>query len=313
MKGYLDQNYTSSPREYDHPETQQFWGFDSGGEDYFTSPLASPALDTPSNSNYNIFDASFAKSLKPNSSMNSIPDDDAEYHPQPMWTSAWRQELDPQGFNFSRDPLSLTQDNIVLTGGEEEVPPTEPFVFQHSSMISPLPKSIPPKPAWGISNGQSKSPRSSKSERRSARRKSSHNENQTDGIESSKSSKTHSRGNAKANTRKSEPPRSNNSKVDSRATHNFIEKQYRNRLNNHFSNLLDAIPQDLVVGEVGSGYGNLEREALDKRVSKGEVLMLAKKHIVALEEKGRELEKQREAMLRDIDQYKKIWMRKDGQ
>jgi hypothetical protein len=308
----MKESYMSSPRGNDHPATQSFLGFESGGEDHLTSPVASPALETPVNSDCNLFDAGFGKSLKPDCLMSSAPDNDAEYPPQSTWTPAWRQELDPRGFNFSGNALPLTQDNIVPTN-EEEIPPTETFVEQQSSMNSPPPISPLPKPAWGVSNGRSKGSRSSKSERRSARRRPSHNEYQTDGKVSSTSSKSHGRGNTKAHISKSEPLRSGTSKDDSRAIHNLIERQYRNRLNNQFSSLLDAIPRELVVAEVGNGYGDAEREALDKRVNKGDVLMLAKRHIEALEKRGRELETQREVMLRDIDQYKKMWMRRDGQ
>lgn len=60
-------------------------------------------------------------------------------------------------------------------------------------------------------------------------------------------------------------------------SHNLTEKKYRNRLNGYFDNLLSAIPKHTAVQNEGKVTGE------EKKVSKGEVLILALEHIHALE------------------------------
>ncbi|KAF4446055.1 hypothetical protein F53441_10279 [Fusarium austroafricanum] len=82
-----------------------------------------------------------------------------------------------------------------------------------------------------------------------------------------------------------------------RASHNLVEKQYRNRLNAQFESLLNALPEQARHGDSGSGNGNGNEDNEsdhandpDKRVSKGEVLEMARKHIQALERERNQLE-----------------------
>ncbi|PNP75064.1 hypothetical protein FNYG_11552 [Fusarium nygamai] len=80
-----------------------------------------------------------------------------------------------------------------------------------------------------------------------------------------------------------------------RASHNLVEKQYRNRLNAQFESLLSALPDQVRHGESSSGNGNEDNESdhandADRRVSKGEVLEMARKHIQALERERNQLE-----------------------
>ncbi|KAM0338019.1 hypothetical protein ACHAPQ_002584 [Fusarium lateritium] len=96
-----------------------------------------------------------------------------------------------------------------------------------------------------------------------------------------------------------------------RASHNLVEKQYRNRLNAQFESLLSALPEQARHGDGGSGNGNVnvnmnvngngngngngdnesdQANDPDRRVSKGEVLEMARKHIEALERERNQLE-----------------------
>ncbi|KAJ4022242.1 hypothetical protein NW752_000555 [Fusarium irregulare] len=80
-----------------------------------------------------------------------------------------------------------------------------------------------------------------------------------------------------------------------RASHNLVEKQYRNRLNAQFESLLNALPDQIRHGDNGGGNGNEGNESdqgndPDRRVSKGEVLEMARKHIQALERERDQLE-----------------------
>ncbi|CAF3580308.1 unnamed protein product [Fusarium graminearum] len=80
-----------------------------------------------------------------------------------------------------------------------------------------------------------------------------------------------------------------------RASHNLVEKQYRNRLNAQFESLLHVLPEQIRHGDNGGGNGNVDNESeqandLDRRVSKGEVLEMARRHIEALERERSQLE-----------------------
>ncbi|PMD47513.1 hypothetical protein L207DRAFT_628147 [Hyaloscypha variabilis F] len=94
------------------------------------------------------------------------------------------------------------------------------------------------------------------------------------------------------------PPVSDDSK--GRTNHNQVEKQYRNRLNGQFEMLLSALPS-----EDGS-------DGARSRVSKAEVLMLAKRHIVELEREKMMLEGQHHALEGDVEDLKKKFMEMGG-
>jgi hypothetical protein len=94
------------------------------------------------------------------------------------------------------------------------------------------------------------------------------------------------------------PPVSDDSK--GRTNHNQVEKQYRNRLNGQFEMLLSALPS-----EDGS-------DGARSRVSKAEVLMLAKRHVVELEREKMMLEGQHHALEGDVEDLKKKFMEMGG-
>ncbi|KAM6513431.1 hypothetical protein FALCPG4_015854 [Fusarium falciforme] len=79
-----------------------------------------------------------------------------------------------------------------------------------------------------------------------------------------------------------------------RASHNRVEKQYRNRLNAQFESLLNALPAQARHSGNGNGDDNEHDGANDlgRRVSKGEVLEMARKHIQALERERNQLERE---------------------
>lgn len=74
-----------------------------------------------------------------------------------------------------------------------------------------------------------------------------------------------------------------------RVTHNMIEKQYRTRLNIQFTNLLEAIPQE-VIGTQFDDYDDVGGRK--GKVSKGDVLALAKRYIQTLEQDKQSLERE---------------------
>jgi hypothetical protein len=89
--------------------------------------------------------------------------------------------------------------------------------------------------------------------------------------------------------------------VNGRASHNFVEKQYRNRLNDQFNTLLSSIPNEVIKQEI-TGY--IREDGPERRVSKAEVLVLAKKHIETLERERQFLEEEREGLKGTIKRLK---------
>ncbi|KAF6830513.1 helix-loop-helix DNA-binding domain-containing protein [Colletotrichum plurivorum] len=92
-----------------------------------------------------------------------------------------------------------------------------------------------------------------------------------------------------------------------RASHNLVEKQYRNRLNAQFEGLLNALPEQ-VRGPAGTGGGADGGDESDpqpadqeRRVSKAEVLDMARRHIKSLEREREELQRERGDLLRNLE------------
>lgn len=90
------------------------------------------------------------------------------------------------------------------------------------------------------------------------------------------------------------PPSSSTSKTN----HNAIEKQYRNRLNDKFEALLSVLPAQETEGRRGSF----------SKVSKGDVLILAKDYIEILEKSRDEMQEDRRLLQEDIDGLKEAWL-----
>lgn len=74
---------------------------------------------------------------------------------------------------------------------------------------------------------------------------------------------------------------------DLRASHNMIEKQYRNRLNDQFETLLRTLPPSTTT--YGGDSGHRDNSLSKRKVSKAEVLVMATQYIQDLEKEGRRL------------------------
>jgi hypothetical protein len=112
----------------------------------------------------------------------------------------------------------------------------------------------------------------------------------------------------KASSSSKDDPVYNDGSQASRNNHNLVEKQYRNRLNSQFETLLSTLPPDMVAAEAGgtSTYGG------EKRVSKGEVLILAKNYIETLEKTMEELESSNIVLQQNIEQLKMDLVQRKG-
>jgi hypothetical protein len=82
------------------------------------------------------------------------------------------------------------------------------------------------------------------------------------------------------------------------------------RLNNQFSILLDALPPDIIDAQTQSGYLDEKQKETEKerKISKGEVLILARQYIEELERTKMRLEKERKALLADVGRLKGAWL-----
>ncbi|EEU39167.1 uncharacterized protein NECHADRAFT_81884 [Fusarium vanettenii 77-13-4] len=118
----------------------------------------------------------------------------------------------------------------------------------------------------------------------------------TTSTASSRQSKLRSASRTSKNSR--DKPNDTPEERRTRASHNLVEKQYRNRLNAQFESLLSALPEQARSGGSGGGNGNGDENEsdaandADRRVSKGEVLEMARKHIEALEQERNQLERE---------------------
>lgn len=86
----------------------------------------------------------------------------------------------------------------------------------------------------------------------------------------------------------------------SKRSHNLTEKKYRTRLNGYFETLLSVIPRPSTAGDCAGVAG----DAPEKKISKGEVLVLAMEYIKELERDQSELEEQRKALSSDMEHLK---------
>ncbi|OBR13923.1 Helix-loop-helix DNA-binding domain-containing protein [Colletotrichum higginsianum IMI 349063] len=88
-----------------------------------------------------------------------------------------------------------------------------------------------------------------------------------------------------------------------RASHNLVEKQYRNRLNAQFEGLLNALPEQARgPGDAGDGGESDPQQAdQERRVSKAEVLDMARRHIKSLEREREVLHRERGELLRSLE------------
>ena len=89
----------------------------------------------------------------------------------------------------------------------------------------------------------------------------------------------------------------------SRASHNLVEKQYRNRLNAQFENLLNVLPDHVRSGGPGEeddSEGPMP-DTTDRRVSKAEVLEMARRHIKSLERNNSALARERDELAEQVE------------
>ncbi|PMD34355.1 hypothetical protein L207DRAFT_588955 [Hyaloscypha variabilis F] len=112
----------------------------------------------------------------------------------------------------------------------------------------------------------------------------------------------------KATSQQPEKLRSLHYQAKEKRYHKNTEQQYRLRLNERFSALLKALPDDLV----RSASGSSSRSQADMALSKIEILALAKSHIASLEQKQSELKQESLVLRGQQDLFKRLCGREIG-
>lgn len=97
--------------------------------------------------------------------------------------------------------------------------------------------------------------------------------------------------------------------VKARAAHNQVEQQYRKRLNAHFEKLLAVLPPPDEIDGITSSGGGARDGIGDRRVSKAEVLDMARQRIRALERETAALERERRELRGRIGGFEGQWRR----
>jgi hypothetical protein len=96
-----------------------------------------------------------------------------------------------------------------------------------------------------------------------------------------------------------------------RASHNLVEKKYRSRLNGQFERLIAVLPSrggslDDMDGGGGGGLLGDDDDDDARRLSKGEVLDLARQRIKALEKENKLLARERDQLVADVDRMQRM-------
>jgi hypothetical protein len=226
-------------------------------------------------------------------------------------------EADPQSRSHPSAPLSAIQDELAMDEEQEENEPLlQPSPAPMTRQILTLTASTvraQHNPASGGPQKARRSSRNSKSTTTYARKHSTraktsdkdHHRLFASHQRSSTSRQLHT-------TKPSYPPNrttfpsasTDTSKGCKRTSHNLVEKQYCTRLNGLFAALLSTIPNDIIAADV-NGYTRGDGSP-GKVVSKGAVLALARRHIVALEKREMSLESERELLMEKIQRLERV-------
>ncbi|KAE9380556.1 hypothetical protein N431DRAFT_459482 [Stipitochalara longipes BDJ] len=134
----------------------------------------------------------------------------------------------------------------------------------------------------------------------SSRRELKSNSQTSHGIHSVNGNQAGNRMSRRQINRDGAPSNRNDSDSDSnhrsrgRLNHDLTEKRYRKRLNDQFETLLKALPAHLIAESEGSIGGPDDRR--EKRISKADVLILAKRQIETEERRKKKLEENNRAL-----------------
>lgn len=294
-------------------------------DEYTNSPPSSPGIYTSQDVvSPNYFDRSFSDALQ--SSFMTIPSTETiraspSSYLQPDWNPNWTQgNIQPAS---SYVPLSLIHDPLTQRNPDENSLTEDPL-YSPSSSLTFTGENSPPvtiKKGWGTTKEPTSRRHSHAGGSRSGRHSSRVKEKEhqcppSKGSSVSCSSKGHRLRSTRTGHKISYSEQEDDPRIEttnnSRTSHNKVEKQYRNRLNGQFSTLLEALPLDLVGAEV-EGYSKNDSGGAEKKVSKAEVLLLARRHIENLEREKRGLEGRNGVLVENMQNLKGAWVCMGGQ
>lgn len=287
-------------------------------DSYVTTPLSSP-VDLPFN-NWGGFGDSVRRATDSGESFGPSP----IYHPNTVLHQQhnFRASWNENDWNIASDSQLARQIVVEPQENAHNIPQAnleemdDCSTFSLNSMptrVSALsPKtSNTAKPTRRAKWGDSSGPYKRKSTLR-VQNSPSDDDNGTGRQRSPRKRNSHQMRNGSLNestSPESSPSSSNATVNNNRTSHNLVEKQYRTRLNDQFDFLLSSIPSDLV-GDHMNGPERGDRP--EKRVSKADVLALAKMHIENLEKGKREVEEENMGLKRTNKQLKDVWMSQNG-
>jgi hypothetical protein len=266
---------------------------------YTESPLSSEGITH--DLSWNPFDQSFASVQTSIDNGNFISS--ANCQPNTYQTGYGSRNTEGGAQPF----VSLAAINETSTFDDLAVYENSREAYEASPLSSPTTDYQCREPKWSSSRRNSISSSSSKPAHPTKRRQSSdknprssrtHSRFKSDFTPHLRSTTQPSRQTAFSSGSAKSPPFSEN--VRERTSHNQVEKQYRNRLNGQFETLLSSLPN------------NDDRNGAKSRVSKAEVLMLAKRHIVQLEREKMMLEGQRVELESDLEELKRRFVEMGG-
>lgn len=299
LQGYQTSSEYCYPGAYNpqSPAKTSDWAFTPPAlptSPYMESPLSSVEAHDPS---WNPFEQAFASAQTSKDTGAFMPSRD-------IVSNAYQASYGAQPYiNLAAIKETTTFDDMV----DDENPPrtyeTSPFSCPSANYSSREPtwnprrnsaSSSTSKPAPASSKRRKSSDKESRSSHSHSRSKSDSEPRLRSTIQPSRATTFSSSSSSSARS----PPSGEN--IRGRTNHNQVEKQYRNRLNGQFESLLNKLPNDD------------DRDGAKSRVSKAEVLMLAKRHIVQLEQEKTMLEEQRMELENGVEELKRRFVQMGG-
>jgi len=300
------------------------WPADKPDDAYATSPDSTPAFYTRANGDsWNYMDTDFKQTIQPSylpspatktyeSQMSTYPQTIPQSNRNPSWGQGNSQAPNVSYFPFSpiHDPQVQLED--------EEAGLAEGQVFHDSSLSTLTDESSPQSPSKAVRGSAKESQQRSgnyKSAKRSSRIKEKERQNTSRKSSSSSANGQWQLRGTRTGTKidwEENDVVVRHSTERLRVSHNMVEKKYRTKLNGQFSTLLDALPPDGTGAEI-NGDGGSDSGETKRKVSKAEVLALAKTHIQTLERENMSLEGNRKALQEDVQRLKAAWGSMGGQ
>lgn len=233
------------------------------------------------------------------------------------------------GFDL-QDGIAATQDNLATSGPLYNYQYDNTTSHQDNSDFTAADSTATSTPYLAVDGGPEASSSTHHKKHKKSRSKLPLSPNSGSSSATPASSRSKLRSASRASKNTGHNPPATDAERKNRASHNQVEKQYRNRLNAHFERLLDALPENMRSykaaapddeeggggggsGGVGSVGGRAGSEVEDmRRVSKAEVLEIARRYIEMLERECAALEGERDELRGSMERLRWLFGRCEG-